>query len=104
MLTAKGHEFLRTHNSSLSQDGGSRQPLLVHLEGDMVQALRSFPRTGRSIEEARSWGRGWADPDTRCQRLTSKRGRGKGSRKGTCAVSCAVKSKSPASGVALQTS
>lgn len=51
----------------------------MHLEGDMVQALR-IPRNSRTTEEARDWGRGWADPETRRQRL-SKRGRGKGSRK-----------------------
>jgi len=81
VLTPKGHEFLRMHKSTLSQDASTpRQPLLVHLEGDMVQALR-MPKNSGATEEARDWGRGWADPEIRRQRL-SKRGRGRSRKRG----------------------
>lgn len=45
----------------------------------MVQALR-MPRNNRT-EEAKEWGRGWADPAIRRQRL-GKRGRGRSRKRG----------------------
>ena len=82
MLTPKGHEFLRTQKSTLtgaSHDARAQNPLLVPLEGDMMQALR-MPRNGRT-EESRERGRGWADPEIRRQRL-GERGRGRSRKRG----------------------
>ena len=45
----------------------------------MVQALR-IPRNN-TTEEAKEWGRGWADPEIRRQRL-GKRGRGRSRKRG----------------------
>ncbi|KAG0599818.1 hypothetical protein M758_12G180800 [Ceratodon purpureus] len=82
VLTPKGHDFLRTQKSTFagtSHDVNAHHPLMVHLEGDMVQALR-IPRNN-TTEEAKEWGRGWADPEIRRQRL-GKRGRGRSRKRG----------------------
>lgn len=53
----------------------SSPPLCVHPEGDMIQALKS------NFASATSWGRGWADPEIRRQRISRFRAhRSKGSR------------------------
>lgn len=78
LLTPKGLELLRTPNITIASQHVHR--LLVYLEGDMIQASK-MPRNHRTSEESREWGRGWADPEIRRQRL-SKRGRGRSRRRG----------------------
>ncbi|CAM6108875.1 unnamed protein product [Calypogeia fissa] len=83
VLTQNGLEFLKrfqshscgTFDSSSSSRDNSGDPplLLIHPEGDMIQAMRE-PRKSSS-DKAREWGRGWADPAIRRQRLGGRKGR-----------------------------
>lgn len=83
LLTAQGHRFLQGTSGGSLQNVMTPQNLRIHLEADMIEALK-MPQ--QSTSEAQEWGRGWADPAIRRQRLSGGRG-GRG-RKG-----CAWKGK-----------
>ena len=78
VLTAQGHRFLEGNSISGGslQNASMPQNLRIHLEADMIEALK-MPL--QSTSEAQEWGRGWADPAIRRQRLSGGRG-GRGSR------------------------
>lgn len=78
VLTAQGHRFLQGNSISggTLQNASMPQNLRLHLEADMIEALK-MPQ--QSTSEAQEWGRGWADPAIRRQRLSGGRG-GRGSR------------------------
>lgn len=85
-VTAKGHGFLQNCKSVDMINHVScpcevkTAHLCIYPEGDMIQAMaeRKFHRPGAAAE----WGRGWADPEIRKQRLSRLRSsRGKRQKK-----------------------
>lgn len=70
--TVLGLEFLKSCNSHTSLNGV--QNLHLFPEGDMLQAMK-MPEL--SFQKSSEWGRGWADPEIRQQRLKGRKGRRK---------------------------
>ncbi|KAH7414572.1 hypothetical protein KP509_14G000300 [Ceratopteris richardii] len=62
-VTAEGQNFLNKRRM------GSLVTFSIHPEGDMIQAMLEPRLKHRSIISAQEWGRGWADPKIRRERL-----------------------------------
>lgn len=70
--TVLGLEFLKSCSSQASLD--EAQTLHLFSEGDMLQAMK-MPEL--SFQRSREWGRDWADPEIRQQRLKGRKGKGR---------------------------